>query len=169
MRSGRHCQLLDGTFRHHEFSSTTLARSREQSEAVRNSPSPHITNIAANDTDNNERPPSGVAATEASVNLLGNPDPVPDTTSHHGTQASVTPGMTILGFPTDELPPHAPSIDANANLLSPGLATTTSIGTHTIPKGIPAHAEESFFLRIFCEGPGKWLVILSLHSQISQG
>lgn len=70
---------------------------------------------------------------------------------------AAVPDSMPMGLADVELPSARPLSDINADLLSPGFtATASSIGTHAIPKGIPEHCEEAFFLRIFCEGPARW-------------
>jgi hypothetical protein len=157
VRTGRRCQLSEGVFRHHEFSSSGPSWSQQQPETLQTSAEPQIPSTAIEEAAVTEQPSPGEQPRDMSVHLLGNLDSVHDTAPHHDDQPFETPGVGVSHFPTETMLPPARPYEPDPHVLSPGLATTvSSVGTHTIPVGIPAHSEESFFLRIFCEGPAKW-------------
>lgn len=159
MRSGRPCQLLDGAFRHHEFSSSAAVLSHQRDQVVQPSSEVIYQNGSANSALQGNAPSSGAVGAPPSGNPPENATGLPDTPSQADSRTAdpIVSGSSPLGLPDAEPSSARPPPNINADALSPGFTpAASSIGTHTVPKGIPEHCEEAFFLRIFCEGPARW-------------
>lgn len=153
-RSGRACELVDGAFKHHVFS-VDSAPWRFQRTSTVSSPSPILIHRPPLRNDSNGMSPSTgyddpAAVTEPLAAPPCEPSPMlmqPD----DKTRTPAAPGLWSSGSHT------GPLRDADLETLHPASVTAaTRIGTHTVPSGIPVTSEETFFLRIFCEGPGRW-------------